>query len=120
MSHQPSAQHDNNKRKTLRVAAKLMFGVAMLAFVVLLFSSLSGPEPKAKPVPTMLVQTSDIDSAMAEFALWHGRPVMIYRRTAADLLALSQAAQPLIDPHSNKSIQPDFAQTERRALAWWV
>ena len=110
------------KRQMLRVATKLMFGVGVLAFVGLLVSSMSSSKSVSVDLSTMLIDTSSIEEGQVQYKLWHGRPILIYRRTADDLQTLELSSQSLTDANSKYSTQPDFAKTPLRSLApeWFV
>lgn len=118
----PDSRQDTNKRQMLRVATKLMVAVGVLAFVGLLISSMSSSESVSVDLPSMLVDTSGIREGQVEYKLWHGRPILIYRRSADDLQALQASSQSLADSESEHSIQPDFAKTLLRSLVpqWFV
>ncbi len=118
----PESGQDTHKRQMLRVATKLMVAVGVLAFVVLLLSSMSSSDSVSVDIPSMLVDTSGIKEGQVEYKLWHGRPILIYKRTAADLKALKQSSQGLNDADSEHSAQPEFAKTPLRSLSpeWFV
>ncbi|MEE9334349.1 MAG: ubiquinol-cytochrome C reductase, iron-sulfur subunit [Granulosicoccaceae bacterium] len=106
----------------LRVATKLMVAVGVLAFVGLLISSLSSSESVSTDLPSMLVDTSGIDHGQVEYTVWHGRPILIYRRTVDDRQVLRHVTRNLVDAESKHSIQPDFPNLPLRSLSpeWFV
>ena len=119
---QKVAQQAAQKRQMLRVATKLMFAIGVLAFVGLLISSMSNSESVATNLPSMLVDTSGIEEGQVDYTVWHGRPVLIYRRTLDDLQALRLVTQNLVDAASEQSRQPDFPNVQLRSLTpeWFV
>ena len=122
MSPDSQVFQDNSKRQKLRVAIKLMASIGILAFVGLLLSSMSGPASVPTAVPSMRVETSGFSEGQVEYTVWHGRPVLIYKRRAEDLQALQLATQSLADSDSKQSTQPEFPNPALRSLApeWFV
>lgn len=116
------ADHVVKRRQALRVASKLMGAFGVLAFVAVLISSMSNSESVSNDLPSMLVDTSAIDEGQIDYTVWHGRPVLIYRRTLADLQALQLASPNLADAASEQSVQPDFPNMQLRSLTseWFV
>ena len=122
MLHDSQMSQDTSKRQKLRVAIKLMVAIGLLAFVALLMSSMSNPDSVSTAVPAMLVETSGIDEGEVEYTVWHGRPVLIYKRSVEDLQALQLATQSLADPESEQSHQPELPYPQLRSLTpeWFV
>ncbi len=110
------------KRQALRVATKLVGAFGVLAFVAVLISSMSNSESVSNDLPSMLVDTSGIEEGQIDYTVWHGRPVLIYRRTREDLQALQLTSPDLADATSERSIQPDFPNAQLRSLTaeWFV
>jgi ubiquinol-cytochrome c reductase iron-sulfur subunit len=88
---------DNNTRQLLRVAVKVMVGIGLLLFVLMLVSSLSGRDTSKPSIPAMVVNTQDIQIGEARFVLWEGRPVVVYHRSDTDREAIDLAKQKLLD-----------------------
>lgn len=62
------------------------------------------------------VDISGLDEGETVRVIWRGQPVWVVRRSKAMLERLTDGTLPLKDPHSNQSIQPEYAKNADRAL----
>ncbi len=112
----------DERRLKLRVAIKLMVLFAFLIFLYVALSSLGSGTDEAAAVPTKKVDISQFSAGDAEFLIWEGRPVVVYRRFDHEISALEQPNFFLADPESKKSKQPADMNTVHRSAdkAWFV
>lgn len=109
-----SAQ-DIKRRLMLRVAAKMMMYVGFAAVVYVVISALTSGDGEVPNVPSMRVDLATIEAGEVEFVSWEGRPVLVYRRTDADVVALRSGDARIKDPDSSGSQQPEFAKNWMRS-----
>lgn len=112
----------NPRLLRLRVAAKLMLLLALLGVAyVFIAAFLSGAED-AESKPAFRVDIADLAAGQTRQQEWEGRPVLIHRRTAAEIAGLEQGDARLADPASEDSRQPDWATTASRSrdTEWFV
>lgn len=110
-----ATSEDRRKRLRLRVMAKLMIYLGAAAVVFIIASAIMSGDGEVPNVPTMRVDISQLESGKVEFLTWEGRPVLVYRRTDADVVNLRTADSRLRDPDSLKSEQPVFAKNDTRS-----
>lgn len=110
------------RRLRLRVAAKLMLLVALCTVVYVVLSVVLSSDTSTRVMPTQIVNIAGLRPGQAQRVLWDGRPVIIYRRTAADILHLNNDDSRLIDAESNQSRQPAWAKNAHRSREpeWFV
>ncbi len=109
-------------RLRLRVAAKLMLALGFLAVMYVVLSMVFSSDESTRVVPTQRVDISRLTPGQTHIVLWEGRPVIVYRRTAADIEALQNSTAALDDPQSKRSRQPDWAKNSLRSreAEWFV
>jgi len=73
---------------------------AFLIFLYVALSSLGSGTDEAAAVPTKKVDISQFSAGDAEFLIWEGRPVVVYRRFDHEISALEQPNFFLADPES--------------------
>ncbi len=113
---------DSAKRQHLRVAVKVMVGFGIVAFVLMLLSSLTGGQGTSPAAPPMRISIDDISPGTAKYTLWNDRPIMVLYRDESALHALENATQTLVDPQSKRSDQPDSLDASLRSPSrqWFV
>ena len=108
-------EDDARRRLRLRVAAKLMGYLAFAGVVYVFISAIMSGDGEVPNVPSMRVSIAALQPGQTEFMTWEGRPVLVYRRSNADVVQLRTADERIKDPDSLSSEQPDFAQTPLRS-----
>ncbi len=113
---------DNSRRLHLRVLAKILIGIAFFVALYVVLAMVFGSNTGARKLSSQLVDLTQIKPGGFELVLWEGRPVMIYRRTAADIAVLDLPNPTLLDPDSKASRQPNWAQNPYRSRKpeWFV
>ena len=111
----PASAEDRQRRLRLRVAAKIMGYLAFVGIVYVFISALMSGDGEVPSVPSLRVDISQLQTGEAEFLTWEGRPVVIYKRSNADVVVLRSADERIRDPDSASSAQPGFAQNAWRS-----
>ena len=106
---------DIQRRLRLRVAAKMMGYLAFAGMVYVFISALMSGDGEVPSVPSLRVDISGMQAGDAQFLTWEGRPVLIYRRSNADVVTLRSTDERIRDPDSARSTQPEFAQNAWRS-----
>ncbi len=109
------SEQDAKRRLRLRVAAKMMMYLGFAGVVYVFISALMSGDGEVPNVPSMRVDIAGIEPGQIEFLSWEGRPVLVYRRTDADIVALRSGDPRIRDPDSNSSVQPEFAKNWMRS-----
>ena len=91
----------------------LYLGLAGIVYVFL--SALMSGDGEVPAVPSLRVDIADLEPGQADFLTWEGRPVVVYRRTDADIVNLRTFDARIRDPDSAASEQPEFAQNAMRS-----
>ncbi len=103
-------------RRRLLVATSVAGGVAGVAAVIP-FVSTFAPSERAKaagaPVEADISKLAPGEMMTVE---WRGKPVWIIRRTKEMLDGLDKLDDKLVDPKSNRAMQPDYAKNEYRSI----
>ena len=109
------SEQDVKKRLRLRVAAKMMMYLAFAGVIYVILSAMFSGDGEAPDVPSMRVDITNLQPGETDFLTWEGRPVLVYRRTDEEIVAL-RSENPLIkDSLSTRSEQPEFAQNALRS-----
>ncbi len=111
------------RRQRLRVAVKLMMLIALAYAFVVLFSSFMTTQPGEKSYQSKQIDASSLEPGQMDLFNWNGRPVLVFRRTAKQILQLQQQADTLLqDADSASSNQPSFARDKLRSRhpEWFV
>ncbi len=116
-----TAQQEQHRLR-LRVAVKLMLMMAFLVMVYVILSMVFSSDESTRVVPTMKVDISQMQAGESKSVLWEGRPVIVYRRSSKDIIALNGLAATLDDPDSDRSRQPEWATHALRSREdeWFV
>lgn len=123
MTMTPESDSPSNlKRQRLRVAVNLMLAVAFLVMVYVSVSSFQSNTVDRPSLPSLSVDLSEVSSSEAITVNWNDRPVIVVRRTPAEIAALAQENPALTDASSSSSEQPDFARVSHRSRdpQWFV
>lgn len=115
----PEAQ---DRRLKLRVAIKVLFYVAGLAVIYVIFSAIRTGSDEVPDVPTKKVDVSGMSAGDINFLTWEGRPVLIYKRLSTDFAKLREPDERLEDQNSRQSDQPESAKNAYRSVEpeWFV
>lgn len=113
---QPAHFNHNTGRRKLLVAASVGASAVGAGFVAVPFLKSWLPSERAKAVGAPVkVDISKLEDGALQTALWRGKVVYILRRTDEMVATLEQLNDQLRDPHSEESIQPEFANDITRA-----
>lgn len=110
----PSAT-DEKRRLRLRVVAKMMLYLALAGVAYVLIAAITSGDSEVPEVPGLRVDISELQPGEANFLTWEGRPVLVYRRSDADIVALRSNDPRLEDPESARSKQSAGAQNSLRS-----
>lgn len=117
-------QNTAGSRLLLRITAKLLLAVAFLACVWVLLSGLRSPGGVTPTVPTEVLPIPSLMEDTAHTHLWHGRPVIVVRRSpdVQRWLVDDPMRASLRDPDSAKASQPAWVSGSERARdpEWFV
>ncbi len=111
----PISEQDLQRRLKLRVAAKLMLGVAVLSVFYVFIAAIRSGTGEVPEVPTMRVNLADLLPGESRLVSWEGRPVLLYRRQDSDYATLRTPDARLTDAQSGKSTQPAALANEFRS-----
>lgn len=103
----PANRTNVKRRLQLRVAAKLMLYLGFAGVLYIFVSAIRTGDGEIPTVPSMRVDISQIEPGNVEFFKWENRPVLVYRRTDADIVSLRTRNNLLQDASSFDSQQPD-------------
>jgi len=107
--------HDDERRKMLLITAATA-GVAAVATAVPFVSSFA-PSERAKAMGASVeADISGILPGDIKTVEWRGKPVWIMRRTPEMIATLSVLDNELVDPHSVRNQQPNYARNEHRSI----
>lgn len=91
----------------------MYLGFAGVAYVFV--SAIMSGDGEVPSVPSLRVDISNIEPGEIDFMTWEGRPVLVYRRSDADIVSLRTGDSRLMDPDSARSEQPAFAKNALRS-----
>ena len=112
MSDEASA----SRRHFLAVATGVT-GAVGLALTAAPFIASFRPSTRAQALGAPVsVDISKLDEGAMVRVIWRGQPVWVLHRGKAMLAQLAKGREPLKDPESNESRQPDYAKNATRAL----
>lgn len=113
---------ESSVRVRLRVAIKGMSLVAALAIVYVFGAAFFSAEKRESSPDAMSVGVSQLNPGESLKVNWDGRPILIHRRTQAEIDWLSQAQGGLADAASSRSVQPSWARNAYRSKTpeWFV
>jgi len=107
----------NRERRRFLTAATAVVGGAGAVAVVVPFVKSWNPSAKAKAAGAPVrVDVSKIQPGEMVVAEWRGKPVYLVHRTAAELAALGKQDKQLVDPKSERSVQPAYVSGPTRSI----
>lgn len=117
-----SSQEIAKRRLKLRVAAKLMLYLGFASVVYVFFAALRSGDGEVRSVPGLRVEIGEMQIGEMRILSWGGRPVLVYRRSDAEVVSLRSSDERLLDPGSTDSEQPPFATNTLRSQNpdWFV
>lgn len=104
---------ENPRRQLLRLGAKLMGGLLVLAILGALFAGLFGGS--GKPDVT-IVSLVDLKRGEARLLEWQGRKLWLLRRNRAQLESLGELDRQVRDPYSKQKPLPRKVSYKHRGL----
>jgi ubiquinol-cytochrome c reductase iron-sulfur subunit len=113
----------DNRRLQLRVASKSLIALGLLGVAYIFFAAfLTTDKGGHVALPAMQQNIAGISPGESLLVSWAGQPVLIYHRTADQIMALNQHDPRLSDARSAHSTQPDWAQSASRSRhkEWFV
>lgn len=108
----------DNERRNILLATSVVGGVGVAAAAVPFVASLA-PSERAKAAGAPVVaNVGKLAPGEKMVVKWQGKPVWILRRTPEMIASLKTVEEQgkLVDPVSEKSVQPAYAQNQSRAL----
>jgi ubiquinol-cytochrome c reductase iron-sulfur subunit len=107
----------NSGRRRFLTVATAVVGAAGVVGVAVPFVKSWSPSAKAKAAGAPVkVDISKIGLGEMIVAEWRGKPVYIVHRSEEELANLAKGEERLSDPESLRSVQPEYAMGEARAI----
>jgi ubiquinol-cytochrome c reductase iron-sulfur subunit len=107
----------NSGRRRFLTVATAVVGAAGAVAVAVPFVKSWSPSAKAKAAGAPVkVDISKINLGEMIVVEWRGKPVYIVHRSEEELANLAKVEERLSDPGSQRSIQPEYAANEARAI----
>lgn len=107
----------NSGRRRFLTVATAVVGAAGVVGVAVPFVKSWSPSAKAKAAGAPVkVDISKINLGEMIVAEWRGKPVYIVHRSEEELANLAKGEERLSDPESLRSVQPEYAMGEARAI----
>jgi ubiquinol-cytochrome c reductase iron-sulfur subunit len=107
----------NSGRRRFLTVATAVVGAAGVVGVAVPFVKSWSPSAKAKAAGAPVkVDISKINLGEMIVAEWRGKPVYIVHRSEEELANLAVGEERLSDPESLRSVQPEYAMGEARAI----
>jgi len=99
-----------------------MLLVAFFTVIYVVLAVLLSTDKSTRVIPSQIVDIAGQREGTSRIVLWSGRPVLIYRRTEADIAALQLDDERLLDSGSASSRQPSWANNANRSREpeWFV
>ncbi len=106
----------NQSRRYFLAGGTAVVGAVGAGFVAVPFIGSWNPSAKAKTAGAPVkADISKIEPGQMITVEWRGKPIYIVRRTKEALATLPKLDSVVSDPHSEASVQPDFAKNEYRS-----
>jgi len=114
--------NESQTRLQLRVAIKCMLGFAALVVLYVFGAAFFTPERRESSPNAMTVGISQMQPGDTLKVNWDGRPILIHRRSEAEIKWLAQPQAGLADAISSRSEQPSWARDAYRSRTpeWFV
>lgn len=110
-------QHIDHGRRRLLTISTTGMGLAGAAALMAPFAGSLTPSEKAKAAGAPVkVDISKLDEGQQITVEWRGKPVWVIRRSGEALDFLPSMDSVLVDPNSNSSIQPEYADNAHRSI----
>ena len=107
----------NTGRRRFLTAATSVVGAAGAVGIATPFVGSWNPSAKAKAAGAPVkADISKLEPGQMVVVEWRGKPVYVVRRTEEQVAGLKQLGQYLKDPESSSSDQPEYVDTETRAI----
>ncbi len=107
----------NSGRRRFLTVATAVVGAAGVVGVAVPFVKSWSPSAKAKAAGAPVkVDISKIGLGEMIVAEWRGKPVYVVHRSEEELANLAKGEERLSDPESLRSVQPEYAMGEARAI----
>ncbi len=107
----------NSGRRRFLTVATAVVGAAGAVGVAVPFVKSWSPSAKAKAAGAPVkVDISKISLGEMIVVEWRGKPVYIVHRSEEELASLAKVEGRLSDPESQRSVQPEYAMGEARAI----
>ncbi|HQR02653.1 MAG: ubiquinol-cytochrome c reductase iron-sulfur subunit [Proteobacteria bacterium] len=103
-------------RRNLIVATAAAGGVGGLAVAVPFIASMAPSERAKSAGAPVEADISKLEPGQMMIVEWRGKPVWILRRTPEMLASLKKTDDLVSDPHSEKTMQPDYCKNEDRSI----
>lgn len=104
-------------RLILRLAAKVLGSIALLAWAYVLVSSAFDAGGNKTGTEQLTIDLSKLPPGEVQQVKWSGRLVLVLHRSGAMIDALEQSNPALLDPNSSGSHQPKSANIRFRSLS---
>jgi len=106
----------------LRVALKVFWALGFLTVVYMFGAAFFSSDKREASPDAMSVGVSQLNVGETLKVNWEGRPILIHRRTEAEIKWLSQTQGGLADAASQHSSQPAWAKNAMRSRTpeWFV
>jgi ubiquinol-cytochrome c reductase iron-sulfur subunit len=112
----PTGETANEERRDFLVKATLALGTAGLAAAAVPFVLSWEPSERARALGAPAeIDTKDMAPGTMGLWSWREQPIIVVRRSAAELRQLGNHDKDLKDPHSLDSIQPPYARNDLRS-----
>lgn len=113
MSH---AEGVNVKRRRVLIASTAAIGAVGVAAVATPFVRSWYPSAKAEAAGAAVTQDiSAIENGQMVVVKYRGKPIFVVKRTDEMIANLEKVVPQLIDPQSEKSVQPEYCQNDTRS-----
>lgn len=107
----------NQGRRRVLTALTSAVGAAGVVGAAVPFVGSWNPSAKAKAAGAPVeINIAKLEPGQMVTVEWRGKPVYVFRRTAAVLDGLTQMEKVLRDPSSDKSVQPEYAKNATRSI----
>lgn len=106
---------DDEKRNMIAITGA-MAGLAAIATAVPFVSSFAPSERARAMGASVEVDIGDLAPGAVKTVEWRGKPVWIMRRTPDMLAGLAALNDKLVDPHSLRDQQPEYARNPLRSI----
>ncbi len=106
----------DDERRKLVVIAGAIAGLGAVATAIPLVSSFAPSERARATGASVEADIGDLAPGAVKTVEWRGKPVWIMRRTPEMLAGLAALDEKLVDPHSLRDQQPEYARNPHRSI----